>query len=176
MEEEHLKKCELCGKNDAAIHVQQIMGSEIIDLHLCEACARTRGITGERESLDLSISELLTGLLNITSEVKSDIEKKVCPQCGLTYKDFQKDGKLGCAECIQTFRKEIYALLENIAGTHQHSGKYPTKLTEFKRLLIDKEQIKQKLRDAIKNEDYEAAAILRDKIHELEQASERTNE
>jgi protein arginine kinase activator len=176
MEDDSQKKCELCGKNDAVIHVQQIMGSEIIDLHLCEECAKHRGITGETDSLDLSISELLTGLLHITSEVKSDIEKKICPRCGLTYKEFQKDGQLGCAECVRTFRKEVYALLENIAGTHQHAGKYPSKLTEFKRLLIDKEQIKQKLLDAIKNEDYEAAAVLRDKIHDLERTSERTNE
>ncbi len=176
MEEQELKKCELCGKNDAVIHVQQIMGSEIIDIHLCEKCAKNRGITAEKTSLDLSISELLTGLLNITSEVKSEIEKKVCPSCGLTYKEFQKEGKLGCPECVQLFRKEIYAILDNISGTHQHTGRYPSKLKEFKMLLIDKEQMKQQLKDAIKNEDYEAAAVLRDKIHDLEKASDRVDE
>lgn len=176
MEEKAPKKCELCGKNDAAIHVQQIMGSEIIDIHICEECAENRGISGEKAPLDLSISELLTGLLHITSEVKSEIEKKVCSRCGLTYKEFQKEGKLGCSECVQIFRREIYAILDNISGTHQHTGRYPSKLKEFKRLLIDKEQMKQQLRDAIKNEDYEAAAVLRDKIHDLEKASDTVHE
>lgn len=176
MKEDELKKCELCGKNDAVIHVQQIMGSEIIDLHLCSYCANDRGITLEEDSFDLSISELLTGLLNITSEVKSNIEKKSCSRCGLTYKEFKKDGKLGCPECARAFRGEIYTILENIAGTHQHSGRYPAKLKEFKRLLIDKEQIKQKMQEAIQNEDYESAAVLRDKIHDLEKTSEKSNE
>jgi protein arginine kinase activator len=176
MEEEHLKKCELCGKNDAVIHVQQIMGSEVIDLHICSACAGEKGISLEQDNFDLSISELLNGLLNITSEVKSDIEKKVCTRCGLTYKEFKKDGKLGCPECARTFRTEIYAILESITGSHQHVGRYPSKLTEYKLILIDKEKIKQKLQDAIKKEDYEAAAVLRDKIHELEKTPERADE
>jgi len=172
MKEESENLCEICGKNEAVIHVQQIMGSEIIELRLCEECAEKKGISGENTNLDFSISELLTGLLNITSEVKNDNDQSFCRNCGMTYKEFQKEGKLGCPECAQVFRKDIRTILESISGTHQHIGRYPKKLREFKKLLIDKTEMKQKLQEAIKNEDYEAAAIIRDKIHALEQASE----
>lgn len=172
MKEKSENLCEICGKNEAVIHVQQIMGSEIIELRLCEECAEKKGISGENTNLDFSISELLTGLLNITSEVKNDKDQSFCRNCGMTYKEFQKEGKLGCPECAQVFRKDIYTILESISGTHQHIGRYPKKLREFKKLLIDKTEMKQKLQEAIKNEDYEAAAIIRDKIHALEQASE----
>ncbi len=176
MKSEHNEKCEICGKNEAVIHVQQIMGSETIELKMCERCAQEKGIAGGDKTLELSITELLTGLLNITSEVKSEQKNQICTNCGLTYNDFQKEARLGCSECAQVFRKEIHALLENLTGTHQHRGKYPKKLREFKKLLIDKAEIKQKLQEAIQREDYEGAAVLRDKIHDLERVTENGDE
>jgi protein arginine kinase activator len=53
-------------------------------------------------------------------------------------------------------------------GRTQHRGKYPKRLMAYKTLLIDIEELKRKLDRAVKKEDYEEAALLRDQIKELE--------
>jgi protein arginine kinase activator len=168
MSDEPRTKCEICGKNDSMIHVQQIMGSEIIELHLCEECAEKKGISGSGSKIELSISELLNGLLDFSASGEKGVQDAVCPVCGLEYADFQKSGRLGCTECAHTFRKEIRRILQGISGTTIHKGKYPKKLKTYKTILIDREHMKQKLKEAVINEDYETAAVLRDKIYDLE--------
>ena len=169
---EEQKKCEICKERDAVIHVQQIMGNEIIDLHLCEVCAHEKGIISKNESIELSLSELLTGLLDANSPLTDKKNLDQCPNCGMTYQDFRKEGKVGCAECYNSFHEAIMSILSNITAAPRHRGKYPKKLLAYKKLLVDKEQLKEKLQRAIQEEDYETAADLRDRINELEKAAE----
>ncbi len=169
-------KCEICGKNEANVHIQQMMGSEVFELHLCDACANKRGISENENKIDISISQLLTGLVDIKEEANDDTVRQVCPHCGKKFEDFRKDGRLGCAECYNSFHQEISQLLMNIAGSRQHKGKYPKKLKAYKTILIDKESVKQKLQKAIENEDYEAAAVLRDRIREMDTVIGDSNE
>ncbi len=56
--------CDICGEQDALIHVQQIMGGEVLDIHLCTDCAREKGIPGEDDNEDrLSLNNLLSGIV-----------------------------------------------------------------------------------------------------------------
>lgn len=163
-------KCEICSEHEAVVHIQQIIGSEVFELHLCDACAKQRGITSSDDAIELSISELLTGLVDVKEVSEEDVDKQVCPQCGKTFEEFRKDGRLGCTECYNSFHSEISQLLNNVSGHQQHNGKFPAKLKAYKTILIDKETMKQKLKKAIEEEDYEAAALIRDRIRELDHA------
>ncbi len=162
-------KCDGCGQKDAVIHIQQIMGSEILELHLCEACAHERGISSKEDKIELSLSSLLNGLIDDELSPKKVEEKKVCPRCEKKYSDFKQDGVLGCSDCYTVFRREISTLLNKMTGTSQHKGKYPKRLKTYKTFFIDREGLKHKLKIAIEHEEYEKAALLRDKIRELEQ-------
>jgi len=168
--------CEICGENEAVVHIQQIIGDDVFELHLCEDCAHQKGISTNDDKIELSISEILTGLLDREEITEKNLKKRKCAKCGKKYEDFKKEGKVGCIECYNTFHAEIRSLVKNICGTVRHNGKYPTKLKMYKTLLIDKEQIKQRLRDAIKKENYEEAACLRDRILEIERASGEKND
>ncbi len=159
-------RCEVCGTKEAAIHIQQIIGSKVVDLHLCNSCAYRKGISSDDEKFELSITHLLKGL--VTSGTSDTRRKVVCPSCGMSFKIFQKEGKLGCSECYGVFRKKISLLLGNIAEITNHKGKYPSKLLQYKSLLIDKEILREKLETAVQQEDYETAAVMRDKINEIE--------
>ena len=107
-------KCEICGARKAVIHIQQVIGKERVDLHLCEECALERGISGEGEHVELSISNMLNGLLDIRD--LKERKNTVCPQCGSTWESIQKREKLGCAECYTTFSREIHFLLEKMGA------------------------------------------------------------
>jgi len=163
-------KCEICGLRKAVIHIQQVIGKERIDLHMCEECALERGISGEGENVELSISNMLNGLLDIRD--LKERKNTVCPQCGLNWESIHKREKLGCAECYGTFSREIRFLLEKMGAEDTHHGKLPKGLNTYKRYIIDVVKLKEGLKEALKREDYEKAARIRDRIRELENASE----
>lgn len=164
-------KCQICEQNTASIHVQQIIGNEVVELHLCEKCAQQRGITSEGDKIELSLSQLLTGLVDTPASGKSGKPADRCPTCGLTLADFRKDGKLGCSECYTAFKREIEIFLQNTSGTIHHKGKYPARLKAYKSLLIDRELLKDELKAAVTQEDYEKAATIRDKIKTIEKTT-----
>jgi protein arginine kinase activator len=161
-------KCDLCGEGEAVIHIQQISGNDEVELHLCEKCAALKGITAREDSVDFSITNLLTGLVDVRGISSESSARKVCPRCGMTVQRFKKGGKLGCNECYTVFQKEVNRIIEKMYGRTQHRGKYPKRLMAYKTFLIDIEELKRKLDRAVKEEDYEEAARLRDQIKELE--------
>ena len=161
-------KCDICNNKEAVIHVKQIVGEKITELHLCGDCANEKGISGEEDVIELSLSQLLTSLIDLTDKYSEQENRDVCRTCGTTIKDFRKNAKLGCADCYNVFNKEIENYLENTAGQVQHVGKLPEKVGTLKKLLVDKESLREKLEKAINQENYEQAAVLRDRIKIIE--------
>ncbi|MDR1559185.1 MAG: UvrB/UvrC motif-containing protein [Clostridiales bacterium] len=161
--------CEKCKKRQAVVHMQQIINGQITELRLCPECA------GQYDS-PLSFEQFLHGLLEVFGGMPETVSpqkpesKFRCPVCGLSYEDFKRTGKVGCAECYQTFRREMEPILKNIQGGNRHEGKYPHKAGSgmLNRRKIDK--LKVELSKAIEAEEYENAARLRDEIRELEAA------
>ena len=159
--------CEKCMKRQATVHMQQITAGQKTEIHLCQECA------GQFDS-PFSFEQFLEGLLNVFGGMTENVSpqkpeiKNPCPICGLLYDDFKRTGKLGCAECYQTFRREMDPILKNIQGSNRHEGKFPHKAGAgmLNRRKIDK--LKVELSKAIEEEEYENAASLRDQIRELE--------
>jgi protein arginine kinase activator len=164
--------CDLCGTEEAVIHIQQISGNEEIELHLCEKCAASKGIATGQDKVDFSISNLLTGLVDVKGVSSASDSKRVCPRCGLTVQRFKKKGRLGCNECYSVFSKEISRIVGKMFGRTQHRGKFPKRLKKYKTFLVDIEDLKAQLDNAVKKEDYEQAVKLRDRIKDLEAKAE----
>jgi protein arginine kinase activator len=160
--------CEICNTNEAIFHVKQIIGKDELEMHLCESCARLKGISKNENNVDFSISQLLTGLVDIkTGVTKTAADAPECSQCGFTLARFRKTGRLGCAECYVTFSRQVRNYIQKMYGQVQHRGKFPGKLAVYKNLLFDVEALKDELKKAIGVEDYERAAMLRDRIREM---------
>lgn len=160
--------CEICSVNEAVFHVKQIIGKEEIELHLCEQCAKLKGITKSENTIDFSISQLLTGLVDKKSgRKKSQSEVQECPHCGLSLAKFKKLGKLGCSECFTAFEKSVREFLYKMYGRVKHKGKLPGKVKSLQDSMDDIESLKAELKKAIETEDYELAAALRDRINEM---------
>jgi protein arginine kinase activator len=162
-------KCEICGGRDAVIHIQQVIGKERVDLHLCEECAVERGITSSQDRIELSISNLLNGLVEVRSKkAKKSSVPQACPRCGSTWEVVNKRQRMGCPECYTTFHREIRQALRKLLGKSQHRGRLPKRLSTYKTVLVDMVKLKEGLEEALKREDYEKAARIRDRIRELE--------
>ncbi len=170
--------CDVCHKGEAVVHFTEIIDNQITKLHLCEECARKKGLHFSFGKPLFSMADLLAGLTNFETYSVEQKSKAKCPKCGVTYNDFKNNGKLGCAECYRSFRAEIDPLLKRIHGAISHLGKVPVIINKKSGRTIRKqkmvipidEQIKNlqiELQNAVKNEEYEKAAIIRDKLKEL---------
>lgn len=163
--------CDICGKNEATVHLTEIVDNNMTKLHLCEECARKKGAEMEEH---FGLSDLLAGLADFGTKVAPEKEPKIrCPKCGLTYQDFKKTGRLGCSACYTTFEENLVPLIKRIHGSAKHFGKVPLKVSEAPKAATKKkvdvlEELKARLQRAIKLEEFEEAARLRDKIRELE--------
>jgi len=160
--------CDVCNKNPATVHLTEIVDDQMTELHLCEECARKKSAQMEQQ---FGLSDLLAGLADFekpSSEEKEGTSLK-CPNCGLTYRDFKKIGRLGCSECYVTFKKFLGPLLKRIHGSGLHCGKCPVKVGKTVRKKTDLQELRCRLQKAIETEAYEEAAKIRDQIRELQE-------
>ena len=167
--------CDICQKNQATVHLTEIVDDQMSELHLCEECARKKSSQMESQ---FGLSDLLAGLADFEkpSEEK-DLALLKCPNCGLTYKDFKKIGRLGCGECYAAFKKFLVPLLKRIHGSGAHCGKCPVPVKapaarSAKRKAADLTELRCRLQKAIEMEAYEEAAKIRDQIKELQEKEE----
>ncbi|MFI5368947.1 MAG: UvrB/UvrC motif-containing protein [Spirochaetia bacterium] len=160
-------KCEICGLKDAVIHIRQIQKDLVHELHICEECAQEKGLIREEDS-ELPIANLLSGLLEGKDVTGAADVKDVCPRCGLKASEFRKQGKLGCPECFQAFEKDVRAIVSQMAARPRHTGKLPRTLVVEHAAAAEGEGLREELREAVEQEDYELAAQLRDRLREME--------
>ena len=158
--------CDLCNKNQATVHLTEIIDEQMSELHLCEECARKKSIQMEQQ---FGLADLLAGLAEFGKpEETADLANLKCTNCGLSYKDFKRIGRLGCSECYSSFRKYLSPLLKKIHGSTQHMGKSPYQVGAKGKSKLSLTELRMRLHSAIEKEEFEEAARLRDKIRELE--------
>lgn len=160
--------CDICKKNNATVHLTEIVDDQMTELHLCEECAKQKSVQMEQQ---FGLSDLLAGLAEFEKAPKKTEELSLkCPNCSLTYAEFKKIGRLGCGECYSAFRKYLGPLLKRIHGSSQHVGKSPLKIASVKasKKKSDIVSLRESLQKAVESEAFEEAAKIRDKIRELE--------
>lgn len=161
--------CENCNMREATVHKTKITNGVKEELHLCEECAKKDEMPGFNNNFSIHsfLSNLLEGSMapNITI---SDSQSKKCPQCGSTYNDFRRSGRLGCSMCYLTFNDMLAPLIKRIQGNNIHAGKIPKKSGHSIRLRRKIRNLKNQLQQLVETEEFEEAARVRDEIKALE--------
>src|SRR5574344_1548814 len=101
-------KCDICRERPAVIFVQQVSRESSVELHLCEVCARERGLSTNENRIDISLGGIFSNLAEKSRENPESAPQ--CPVCGCTFQDIRKRRKAGCADCYRQFRAEIISL------------------------------------------------------------------
>ncbi len=170
-------KCNICGKREATVHLTEVVNENVTKLHLCEECAKSK--TNEMQE-HFGLADLLSGLVDFGPEISEGPFQKdtgtKCSSCGMTYHDFQNVGRLGCGKCYETFSENLSVLLRKIHGSDRHMGKTP--LGGVKKLEPQEniQSLKDELKDLVKREEFEKAALVRDRIKETEKKQKEKNE
>jgi protein arginine kinase activator len=167
--------CEHCNKFPASVRVTDIVYSDeqsgeggsahtVQERLLCEMCAH---------SMQLPKTPVGKTPLNIFQMLHSARRTRrrnpvACAACGMDLDDFRRRGRLGCPACYETFRAQVGELLERVHGARTHVGRVPGVGEEELQRLQTLADLRQELDVAIREEDYESAARLRDRIQALE--------
>ncbi len=156
-----MKKCDLCDKNPAVMTVRQMdKDGKVTEFEVCADCARKRGFA-EAEKIKMSVAEVLAEVKGKTAEEDRNL---VCPRCGMSFADFKRLGRLGCADCYEHFRSKLEPLIRRIHGAVQHVGKTTRTGRKQAQLKMNTQRLREELQDAIHAENYEKAAKLRDQL------------
>ena len=166
--------CGRCGQRQATIYLTKVVNGNKTELHLCKQCAEQ----GDAEFFkDMSLVNILANLASSAKQKPAEATPPVvCPDCGFDLERFRREGRLGCEQCYKQFAADLMPMMRKLHGSLQHTGKRPgatarSQAAERKR-ASRLEDLKQQLKLAVKAEEYEKAAGLRDEIRSLETAGE----
>jgi len=161
-------KCENCEKNEASVHLTQIQEGKKIQLNLCKECARKKGFGNPLDDVPFPLAEFLAGMVKDgTSEMSGQVAELECPGCGMKFIEFSRIGRFGCGRCYRAFEKPLEDLFRRIHGSTIHRGRTPRSRGGQKAPLAEEIQLKESLRKAIMEENFEEAAMLRDRLRTL---------
>lgn len=169
--------CQECQQKPATLHFTKFVNGEKIEIRLCEKCSQEKSeMFMANGGSNFSIHNLLAGLLNIEqsfSQAKqstiSNTENIICDHCHMSYSQFARVGRFGCAHCYETFNEQLEPILKRLhSGNTVHKGKIPERIGGSITLRKKIKDLKQQLNVCIEQEEFEKAAEIRDEIRALE--------
>jgi protein arginine kinase activator len=86
----------------------------------------------------------------------------------MSFAEFKRQARLGCAECYVSFHDELLPLIRRIHGAVQHVGRTASGGRKLAQVKMNVQKLREALTSAIKDEDYEKAAALRDQLRKAE--------
>lgn len=153
-------KCDNCKKREANIKYSENINGKKQILNLCSECAKKLGVINFSDSF----APMFTSMF---STIPDFIEETKCDKCGYTLEDYKKTGLFGCDHCYEVFDDSIDNLLLKIHGKNRHVKNLSENINNsVKEGSI--EDLKNRLEKLVREEKYEEAAVIRDKIKELE--------
>jgi len=166
--------CGQCKQREATAHIRRVVNGVGEDLYLCNLCAQSAGL-GLGLAAPGFLGELFSGILG--SSAAAQAPAKRCDFCGSSMREIINSGHVGCAKCYETFYDQLEPTLQRVHGAHQqdmlrHNGKTPVSdpaARERRQKETTLAQLREQIAAAVREENYEAAAKLRDKIRELEE-------
>jgi len=183
--------CEKCKIREANIQYTEVVNGVKKEHHFCAQCAKEMdfGVYAAIFDGEFPLGKLLSGLLGIedTEKGPDKLSQIACPTCGTSYSEFVKDSRFGCADCYSVFGPLMEDSIKQLQGSLMHTGKTPV----YQRMdQLDQSQypdeagsdisshkdelfeLDAKLKEALRFEDYETAAVCRDRIKELKKGNE----
>ena len=166
--------CENCKKRTATVFYNENINGKLRAFSLCGECAARLREKGELQDITSMVGSfadpfselqdnLFGGFFGIPKIAAVPTEKR-CPTCKSSYAEIAKTGRVGCPECYTVFENELSRVIRSVHGTTAHTGSVPAR----HRARIEREaeikRLREEMQEAIRAEDFERAAALRDEI------------
>jgi len=137
-------------------------------LNLCQEHATEAGIS--LGSIDLSI------VLNVDTTFSEAQQASSCPDCGMTISQYKELSLLGCPTCYETFAEQLAHVIANVQDNQtQHVGRAPSSASDGLSRHLTVRRLLKKLEEAVTQEQYEEAAVLRDELRKLHEGGKTSD-
>ena len=141
-------RCERCGK-ELTNRIIKING-----VTYCDNCARIMGYDRYlRDPADLlgnpfaPLDQIASSFLQM-NELDFGNSTLKCPKCGMTLREFENEGRVGCIECYNTFNDNIVREMFKQQGNSEYAGRLPNQSAEVD-VTSDEVIMKRKLSQAL---------------------------
>ena len=137
-------RCERCGK-ELTNRIIKING-----VTYCENCARLMGydrfLKDPADFLGNPFSQLdeIASSLMQMNELDFGNSTLTCPKCGMTLREFETEGRVGCIECYNTFNNNIVREMFKQQGNSEYAGRLPAQSADTDAETSDVPQVKKK--------------------------------
>ncbi|PKN01603.1 MAG: hypothetical protein CVU77_03600 [Elusimicrobia bacterium HGW-Elusimicrobia-1] len=137
--------CQKCQKNEATVFIDAVVNGARWKYHVCARCA-------SREVI-------------VSSPARPAPARGVCHRCGTSRKRIASTSRFGCATCYELFGAEILDSPDQAGHEHLSSKDAgQPELSESADAAAVVKKLREKLSRAVRREDYEEAAAIRDEI------------
>ena len=174
--------CEKCRKHPATVYYKETVNGTEKEMHLCQECAQKEGI-GEWLNKPFFSGDPFAPFSLMGDPFFHALPQKSaasCPVCGTTARHIRESGKFGCSSCYDVFGDLFdftpfigtgYAagrLTDTPKKSDAETEKKAEKKEEQTSVEAKIEERRRLLKEAIREENYERCAVLRDEIRALE--------
>ncbi len=187
---EAVMKCQKCNEKFATILIRQTLNGVDYEYSVCEDCAKNLGLwntinfnidfpAGGNLFMPVIFPKLsaanLGGAYNTNDNTGIKKEQLKCEKCNITIDDIRKTGRVGCSNCYDVFEKSLVEVFRRVQSGETHRGRKKAQSAEKAEISLLRGEIgtlQNKIRQAVKVEDYESAAIYKSQISEKEASIE----
>lgn len=165
--------CENCSGREATTHIKKVENGHATQMNLCSECARNLGYGDLFSDFSFNLRDLFSNLFGDSTLMLTDKSER-CEKCGSSFNDIVKSGYVGCSRCYEKFYDKLLPSVQRIHGKALHNGKKPVNIAEkgstpTAQALI--ERLSKQMDEAVKSQNFEEAATLRDKINSLKEGN-----
>lgn len=155
--------CDRCGRPAEVHEFDPINGVEV---HLCREHAVEAGFQLP-EPTETKVYSQVASTMQI--QISTGKERtSSCKQCGSSFARFRKSGLLGCPACYVAFDDKLDGIIarsQNKASAHV--GRVPDRAADLVDRHARRRSLLEEIDRAVASEQYERAAVLRDKLQTL---------
>jgi protein arginine kinase activator len=166
-----MKDCEICKRRESQVEIAIYLNDKLIRMQVCTECASDCKV--DFDALEKgTVPDFIEQCLAIDQKrQRDDSDDIACPECGLTTSDFEDSGQLGCSTCYDALRPLLDDHIRDASPEElERPNKQPSSGAES---IVS---LQRKLRAAVDREEYEDAAVLRDKINALQLQQEQATD
>lgn len=165
--------CQKCHKNLATVRYAEVVDGKVTDVHLCSECMMKHQ---EEAATGFNLSgpapsprhAALEGQRVGGEQEDAAAQHRMCSACGAQLKYVLQTGEVGCPQCYENFAEQLEPVLRAAHTALRHRGRVPYRSDAREALRAELQTKRALLRTALKMENYEEAAELRDEIKKLD--------
>ncbi len=162
-------KCDGCKKNEAHLVLHMITNGQVATRSLCMECAKKAH--DEMAQAFSTMGMALTGMEEMRSDQATRereslrLPRMICASCRTAYESIDHDTVFGCHQCYQAFHEQVIEHLSSMRDQESpvQASKVPL---DIEAPPVTVSELRERLNEALKAEDYEQAISLRDRLKE----------